>query len=216
MDVKEKKLSVAQAARRYSVPEQTLRDRILGHISAEAFKSGPQPVLDLEHEARLVQHIKQIAAVGYGYTRSELHLGLREKEHPLSLRWFYGFMGRRPELKVWRPKTISELRAKATSRQNIDSYFSELGRIMDKYGLTDKPQCIYNVDEKGIQQTFTPPKVVGDSKYVPYTVSSEKSATTTIIGCGNALGHQIPPYFIFKFQRHKNENRTYGRCLNWC
>ncbi|CAC5355538.1 unnamed protein product [Mytilus coruscus] len=44
------------------------------------------------------------------------------------------------ELKVWRPKTISELSAKATSRASIYRYFDELDRIMEKYERKDKPQ----------------------------------------------------------------------------
>ncbi|XP_063420606.1 uncharacterized protein LOC134705821 [Mytilus trossulus] len=215
LDVTDNKLSVAKAARKYCLPEQTLRDRVLGHISVDNVKSGPPPVFDCEQEARLVQHIKEMGAVGYAYTRAEVvdlgseyavHLGMKRKDDKhLSLRWFYGFMGRWPELKVWRPKTISELRAKATSRTSIYRYFDELYRIMEKYELKDRPQSIYNVDEKGLQPNYKPPNVVASAEYVPSTLSSEKGQTTTVMGCGNALGHQIPPYFIFAGKRMRQE-----------
>ncbi|XP_076100748.1 LOW QUALITY PROTEIN: uncharacterized protein LOC143069829 [Mytilus galloprovincialis] len=32
-----------------------------------------------------------------------------------------------------------------------------------------------------------------------------KKPTTTVMGCGNALGHQIPPYFIFAGKRIRQE-----------
>ncbi|VDI01939.1 Hypothetical predicted protein [Mytilus galloprovincialis] len=138
-----------------------------------------------------------MGAVCYAYTRAEVvdfgskyavHLGMKTKhDKQLSLKWFYSFMGRWPELKVWRPKTISELRDKATSRTSIYRYFDELDRIMEKYELKDKPRSVYNVDEKGLQLNFKPPNVVASAEYVPYTLSSEKSQTTTVMECGNSL-----------------------------
>lgn len=213
-DVVEKNLSVYKAARIYNVPEQTLRDRINGRIDFETTRSGPSPIFSVEEEVRLVDHIKEIARVGYAYTRAEVVnvaseyavcLGSRSSEKPLTLKWFYGFLGRWPELKVRRPKTISELRARATSPECIDSYFHELKNILDKYDLSSRPQSIYNVDEKGIQQNFKPPSVVSDVDSMPSVIMSERSATTTILGCGNALGQHIPPYFIFAGARMRQE-----------
>ncbi|CAG2202135.1 unnamed protein product [Mytilus edulis] len=83
-------------------------------------------------------------------------------------------MGRWPELNVCRPKTISELRAKTTSRTSIYRYFKQLDRIMEKYELNDKPRSVYNVDEKGLQLNFKPPNFVDCDEYVPSTFSSEK------------------------------------------
>ena len=214
LDVLEKKTSVYKAAKKYAVPEQTLRDRIIGKVDPENTRSGPEPVFTQEEEARLVKHILQIAAVGYGYTRAEvINIGTeyaiciqkRDREHPLSLQWFYSFLGRWPELKVRGPKTITELRAKATSRESIQQYFQELGTILDKYNLKAKPECIYNVDEKGITQNHTPPYIVSASDSTPSVITSEKSCTTTILGCGNALGYQIPPYFVFAGARMRQE-----------
>ena len=147
-----------------------------------------------------------MGAVVYGYTRAEVislgseyavHLGKREKEHPLTEQWFYNLLSRWPEMKVCKPRSLSELRAKTTSQESINTYFTELGRIMDKYNLKDKPACIYNVDEKGITQNYSPPQVVSGVDTKPSVISSEKSSTVTVLGCGNALGHQIPPFFVF-------------------
>lgn len=153
-----------------------------------------------------MQHVTEMGQVGYPYTRAEVinvatefaaALGKRSAEKPLTYKWFYAFLGRWPELKVQRPKTISDLRARATSRESISRYFSELDHILDKYNLKEKPECIYNVDEKGIQQNFKPTHVVGSAAGTTSVITSEKSSTTTILGCGNAVGQQIPPYFVF-------------------
>ncbi|MES9882742.1 MAG: hypothetical protein ABW185_17890 [Sedimenticola sp.] len=61
------------------------------------------------------------------------------------------------------------------------------------------------MDEKGVQQTFTPTHVVAAATHTPSVVTSERSATTTILGCGNALGYQIPPFFVFAGARMRTE-----------
>ena len=49
-----------------------------------------------------------------------------------------------------KPSGLSELPAKSASPECIKKYFEELTTIIDRHGLRDKPQLIYNVDEKGI------------------------------------------------------------------
>ena len=115
-------ISIRKAVIKYGVPEQMLRDRCKRKIGPETVKSGPQPVLSMEQEAALVEHIQSMASVGYGYTRAEViqlgteyaqQLGLRGDEQPFIKHWFYNFLARWPELKVVNPKSLSEVRAKA-------------------------------------------------------------------------------------------------------
>ena len=42
-----------------------------------------------------------------------------------------------------------------------------------------------------------PPKIVSGKAYKPQAVTPGKSQTVTIIGAGNTIGHQVPPFFIF-------------------
>ncbi|KAH3774771.1 hypothetical protein DPMN_176164 [Dreissena polymorpha] len=92
----------------YGMPFTTLRDRVDSRVSVDTVKNGPAPLLSLSKEQLLVEHLKGLARVGYGYTRAEIctkasyfvvFLGKR-REKPFSLKWFYGFMGWWPELKV--------------------------------------------------------------------------------------------------------------------
>ena len=93
--------TVRGAARQFGVPVRTLRDRTMGMISGDTVKSGRAPVFELEEEVRIVEHLKEMAQLGYGYTRSEVvdlasdfavSLGKRESGSPLTLRWYQGFM----------------------------------------------------------------------------------------------------------------------------
>jgi hypothetical protein len=54
------------------LPITTLRDRVLGKIDAECISSGRPPLLSLDDEAKIVNHLKIVATYGYGYTRSEV------------------------------------------------------------------------------------------------------------------------------------------------
>ncbi|XP_046576244.1 MFS-type transporter clz9-like [Haliotis rubra] len=211
-------MSVRKAAKNFSVPFATLRDRTSGNIGMECLKSGPEPLLSIEEERNLVVHIQAMADFGFGYTRSEvadlatdlaIHLGKKSKTNkPLSMQWFYNFLSRWPDLKVQKPRSLELQRAKATSKETVGHYFKELGQMLDKYNLKDNPNRIYNIDEKGIVENHTPPSVVSSSQATPYAVTCPRSSTTTIIGCGSASGAVIPPYFVFKGKRMREENMT--------
>ena len=82
----------------------------------------------------------------------------------------------------------------------IRKYYAELSVILEKYYLTDKPECIYNVDEKGINSEHKPPNIVGCQNTKPQALISPKG-TTTVIAAGNGNGMCIPPFFVFKGAR---------------
>ena len=209
--VKEYGVPVYRAAREHAVPLTTLRDRVDNRVNVDCVKNGPEPVLSEIEEAKLVAHIKELAAVGYGYTRAEVcgmatdfavTLGKRKKEdQQFSMQWFYSFLKRWPELHVVKPSSLSEQRARCASEVSITNYFMELEHILTKYNLQEKPQSIYNIDEKGINTETRPPYVVAGKHYQPQMVMAERSKLVTVIGAGNALGSSIPPFFVFPGQR---------------
>ncbi|XP_052223865.1 uncharacterized protein LOC127839515 [Dreissena polymorpha] len=212
--VKEQQMSVCRASIQFGVPTTSLRQRVRGRVDPEVISSGPSPVLSQEEEAMFVDHLKFMASVGYGYTRMEVVnmaseyavcLHKRDKEHPFSMKWFESFMKRWPELNVSKPRALSLARAKATSQEVVTTYFKELENVLHKHSLMDKPQHIYNVEEKGLQTENSPPFVVGCRETTTPAITSARTATTTVIGCGNALGAQIPPYFVFKGERMREE-----------
>ncbi|KAJ8297694.1 hypothetical protein KUTeg_024225 [Tegillarca granosa] len=116
--------------------------------------------------------------------------------------WFYNFICRWPEMHIRKPSSLTELRAKATSPECINKYFTELDRIVTKYDLKDKSHLIYNVDEKGINTGGTrPPNIVTSKEKVAQVVTSERSQTITVLGCDNAAGAHIPPFLVFPGKR---------------
>lgn len=212
--VTEHKIPVKKAARIFNVPVMTLRDRVLGRVDPNCNATGSPSLFETDKEKKLVDHFKKMADYGYGYTRQEccdiasdfaVDLGIRPKDKPLTLKWFRGFLKRWPELKVQKPRSLEQSRAKCTSKAKVTEYMDNLKTVLEENNLTDKPHLIFNVDEKGITIDHKPPHVVSSSQTRPSAVTSGKGQTVTIIGCGSASGMQIPPYFVFPGKRMNPE-----------
>ena len=65
--VKEDGVAVYRALRQYAVPLTTLR--VDCRISVDCTRCGPEHILSQREESKLVAHVKDLAAVGYGYIR---------------------------------------------------------------------------------------------------------------------------------------------------
>lgn len=61
--------------------------------------------------------------------------------------WYEGFMKRHPRLTIRTPEQISMARAKAFIKENVDSFFTNLGIVYDSHHY--KPDRIWNMDEPG-------------------------------------------------------------------
>ena len=160
---------IKRAARQYGIPHNTLRDRVKSWVDPNTQMTEAGPLLTQEEEAKLVKHIKYMADLGYCFTITEvvfkatdyaIHLGKRTADKPLSVKWFKGFKRRWPEMRVVKQRSLAQCRARCTSDEAISSYFNNLEEVLKSNGLDDKPECIFNIDEKGIQTEHSPPYVV--------------------------------------------------------
>ena len=201
--------SIRGAAKLYNVPYTTLCDRVKGRVPIHSTKPGPSPILNQTEEKKLVDHTMYMSSIGYGYTRADVmniageylsSMNRREPSKAMSDKWFYNFLKRWPELSVKKPSGLEMIRARSTSPEIIAKYYVELGTILEKYDLMGRPECIYNVDEKGINSEHRPPNIVGGPNSKPQALISPKG-TTTVIAAGNANGMSIPPFFVFKGAR---------------
>ncbi|XP_052275610.1 fumarate hydratase, mitochondrial-like [Dreissena polymorpha] len=206
--------SIRTTAKEYCIPEASLRHRLNGRVNSEATHSGPPPTFTQEEEAHFTDHLKLMASCGYGYSRSEvvnmaseyaIFLRKRDKEHPLTLKWFRLFMQRWPELQLLKPRGLEVQRAKATNTESVSTYYAELGYILDKYNLKHKPERIYIVDEKGLSTSHKQPLEVPSCQSQQQAVTSASTNLVTIIGCGNAIGKSVPPFFVFPGKRMKSQ-----------
>ena len=210
--VKQSNQAIRTAARTFGVPVQTLRDRVIGIVDPDNDACGSDPLLTREEELTLVEHVEVLAELGYGYTNMQLkslagdlaqHLGRRPSSKPLSNNWLTEFLKRwHDRLRSLNPRSLEACRAKGSTPEIIESYYNELDHILEKYNLKDKPHLIYNLDETGLQPNHTPPNVIAPANSKPQSITSPRSTTVTLLGCINAIGNSLPPFFVFKGKRY--------------
>ena len=68
--------SVYAAAKMFGIPEQTLQDHTLGKTKKTG--SGGKPLFSHKEDEDIVNHVIQMAAVGWGYSRKDLQELLTE------------------------------------------------------------------------------------------------------------------------------------------
>ena len=197
-------MSVAKAAVLHGIPRTTLSDHKLGYVLPGS-KPGRPTLLSSSEEQDLVDFLLHSAAIGYARTRNDVILMVermmlkRGEQRELSGGWWNSFVKRHPEVGLRTPATLSISRARASSRDVIDSYFNVLEEILKGAGLTDSPSLIFNMDETGFPLDPKPAKTIhrrGETN--PYTVSSGSKAQVTVVACVSATGQTIPPFVIWK------------------
>ena len=60
---------------------------------------------------------------------------------------------------------------------------------------------MFNLDETGLQPYHKYPNIIAAPNSKPQAIVSPKSTTVTLIGCVNAIGNSLPPYFVFEGKR---------------
>lgn len=208
-DVEMKNITIRGSARLHGIPESTLRRRLRDPRGENVNMGGPT-IFTKSEETQLAQHCIEMAERGYGYTRWQIieiarnMSTAKEKNLTPTKHWFYSFLGRFPQVKMVQPKKREKVRSDVTNL-SISTYFTELKQILDTYNLLNQPAKIWNVDETGISLDHTPPKVLSMRGCQPFSVTSGRSSTTTLIAAASALGQTIPSYVIYKGQRLTHE-----------
>jgi hypothetical protein len=206
--------SIRKAATMYGVPEATIRFRL--SPGKEESTPGHPPYFCPSEERELADHCIKMASYGYGYARfqvlkvAENMAAATGKAIKPTKHWFYGFVKRFPDLKLSQPKKREKCRADCATSEVVTRYYGNLEDTLVSCDLKNKPAAIWNVDETGITLNHTPPKVLAKAGRVAVAITASKSATTTVIAAGCALGECVPPYVIYKGKRLHD-----CRAYNW-
>ena len=139
----------------------------------------------------------------------------KEKKNitPMSNNWLYSFLKRlESSIKTIKPRQLDSARAKSSTTETFNNYFTQLKAVLEENNLLGKPHRIFNVDETGLQPEHKPPNVIGNPNIKVQAITSPRSTTTTVIACLNALGQSLPPFFVFKGKRW-NPELMKGACF---
>lgn len=150
--VREKELSIRQAAIAYDVNRQTIRHRMLGKRSLHDLHENQQLLTPAE-ETALLGFVDQFVALGFPPRKTMLEekalLMLRDRgiERPLGVNWAHKFLQRHPDYASKFPRHLDQERYWNTDATVFIKWFELYDRTCLKYGIANGD--IYNMDEKG-------------------------------------------------------------------
>lgn len=216
--------SIRQAAKDYNMNYKTLGRYLKikqqkGSIDHVGYVQN-RFVLNDELQTLLESYIKRAAQIYHGLTpvnvrKLAYQLGLANnasmpknwiRDEMAGQDWFNLFLKRHPTLAIRQPEATSIARAVNFNKYNVNTFYDNLENVYSR-GNGLGPESIYNADETGVRTVQRPCKIVSEKglKQVGSTVSQEKGEMITLCCAVNALGHAIPPFFVFprvKIQRH--------------
>lgn len=207
-----------EASRRFKIPRRTLRNHLLSGKGER--KLGRSSILTQEQEKDLVNRIIRLAEVGYPYTvrnvrrqvyrfveLNNIRHNFNKNEEMAGRGWSKLFLKRNPELSNRKAQNMNPARAQKLNPIIVGDYFTKLGNILDNLGFKNKPERLYNMDEKGCRLTLHHQQTVlakkGEKRL--HLVAPEHAENVTVVGCVSACGSAIPPMIIFKGKRFKPE-----------
>ena len=208
--------SLRSVAKEMKICPMSLHRFVKRHTSGAAaeFKIGykrSRQVFSDDEERELVKCLKESSVMYFGLSPKQVQrLTLKcalvhNKNIPAAWRrdemagcnWFSAFMKQNPTLSIRSPQSTSIARSMAFNRPVVKVFFDKLAETMDRY----KFNCsdVRNMDETGVTTVSKPSKVVAGkgSKQVGAVASAERGALVTVACAVNAIGHSIPPMFIF-------------------
>jgi hypothetical protein len=193
---------IMKAARMFGVPASTLKDHIknkmTGTLESVVLPTTPSLISDRD-ERKLIEYIKMMEKCGFVLTKkeiidfgSELASASQEIEGSITLSdsWYIDFVKR------WPPLGLINREGRSPTPQDIKKYFTELNKVFNKHKFFERPELVYVLDEVDIALEYNPLKLVPGKRF-------DKSKTTqptltSVIGCSNALGTTLPPYYILQ------------------
>lgn len=160
-DIREKKISINQAAKLYNVPKTTVLDTLKEKYKNPGNIGGPT-ILTNSEEMLLVKWIIELGEVGFPITKTQLlesvcklinNLGRKNpfKNGQPGKKWYNGFLARHPEVSKRVPQSLTICRA-MVSESNIRNWFSKIHQYFvenDLIELLHDPKRIFNCDESG-------------------------------------------------------------------
>ena len=147
-------MAAAKAAKLWSVPPTTLRDRLRGAEPLKVTKAHCQRLSPSQEES-LAQWIRIQGTVEYPPTHTTIRfiasqiLANDGDLKPLGKNWIKRFLKRNPSVKTIKGKSIKSARLTNTNTKTIQDFFQ---RFKEPTIATIPPQHRYNINKLGIME----------------------------------------------------------------
>ena len=203
---KEEIRSIRETARRFNVPESTLRTRLRGTTNRAETRPNSHKLTQIE-EKSLKTWILSMDARGAAprpsMVREMANLLLKKRGstpiYTVGEKWVYNYTHRHPELKSRFSRRYDYQRAKQEDPKVIQEWFDRVQATVQQHGIL--PEDIYNFDETGFAMGLTATaKVITRAEYYgrrPVLQPGNREWVTTIESI-SASGWALPPTIIFK------------------
>lgn len=228
-DIREKKMSINQAAKLYNIPKTTVLDTLKEKYKNPRNIGGPT-VMTSSEEILLVKWILELGEVGFPVTKTQLlesvsklikNLGRTNpfKDDQPGKKWYNGFLARHPEVSKRVPQSLTTCRA-IVSEENIRSWFSKIRQYFVENNLMEllrDPKRIFNCDESGFYLSPQEKQVLvrkGSKKVYSRTANDEKECLTVLISIA-ADGAIPPPLVMFPYKRYVPSHITVNIPKGW-
>ncbi|CAH0723593.1 unnamed protein product, partial [Brenthis ino] len=206
--------SIREACHHYGVPRSTVQDRISGRYKEQPRKVGPEPILGIDGEQKIVDWITELAKCGIPVSKEVLLENvakiikniLRENKFPEGRpgqTWYQNVLRRHPKIRVREPESINKAR-EAVRESLIKKWFTDLECFLIERGVIDimnDPDRILNADETGVSLCPKSGKVLAPKGYknVYIVKRGNENETITVLIMITASGKVCPPLVVFPY-----------------
>ena len=212
--VKVEKITVYEASKRFKIPRETLRSRVIGKVILKA-RTGRPTTLTENEEAEIVETCQIFAEWGFGLRKEDVKGVVADfcrklkRTNPFKQGvpgddWWGGFMRRHPALVRRKPQALQMVRAQCSRVEIVNHWFIEcLKPALDFLKLHNHPERIFNVDEVGFPLSGRPTSVLVKKgmKSPQSLIPGSGRDNITVQVCCSASGDLLPPYVIYTGQR---------------
>jgi len=195
-------VSVREAGQATNVPKSTIMDRISG---AHGSKRGRPTELTEEEEEYIKEMVLLLGDWGFPFTRLDLRLFVKSyldkkgmvsrfKNNFPTKRFVDTFVNRHPELRMRNTNPIKRARA-AVSREKVMMFYNNYKKCVEDL----PPENVFNYDETCMRDDPGSKKCLfrKGTKHCEKVMNTSKS-NISVMFCGNAAGHMLPPMVVYK------------------
>ncbi|XP_058817700.1 uncharacterized protein LOC131681009 [Topomyia yanbarensis] len=213
--VKTKAMSLGQASQCFGVPKSTIKFR-LGTKWTKKLRRGPQTVLSLQEETKIVQLVQEMERRGFPCTKHALISRVKAfldknprqtpfKDNRPGNKWLKLLLGRHKQLSIRKPENVTMAGA-TVAEADIRGWFEKIKKYLGDNNLNDvflDPRRILNGDETMFLLDPVTKSVVASkgncNVYLVQQADSKKNVT--VLFTFDADGYMFPPDAILPYKR---------------
>ncbi|XP_063931371.1 tigger transposable element-derived protein 6-like [Zophobas morio] len=166
-----------------------------------------------EQESSLVNYVLQCSKMCYGKSTKDVRILAYElaiannvnvpkswkDNKKAGVDWLNAFIKRHSNISIRQPEGCSLSRATSFNHHNVNTFFDNLERVMQRCDSFSDGSRVYNIDETATTTVQRSNKILAQKgvKQISKCTSGERGSLVTTCCIINALGKTVPPVMVF-------------------